>query len=795
MAVSSSIPPPDLLAVVRLAARRLTPVVVDLGPGQPLLHSFVDSVQGRGRSARFMLSPIASNAIPKQSASWIQISSTDEEQPWALNARKIEPLGATDAVVELRGARLVNNTEAPFDHGLTAANDSLILVVPGGIDDRAAYVFPISQISATACTVEATSPLEPSTELSLVEIIGDRRLLREASARVEETIPWLMPNGSRRFRCRLTLRPTQESGVTNLFDRVTDARQVRRLVDFAGMMTAVGWYEIPGKEQGTVRFLRVEQDSATLEVVSPDGFELAPSTSIRIGLDIFAVHYEMVVRVLERHDNNLRVTLPLVLRRRRRHRRAERIPVPTEETVVLSFRNPATGHVEKRLVSDISFVGLSFPTNDSHDVLWSGLPLEQAELDWHGKRISLGDLDVRATVSGEHTRSCHTSITKPGIANDPVLIDLLATLAHPDITVHGGQDFTSLINIYIKAGLFAPFMHRNLEPMVERAKSVWSLLHSKAPDVVRTLVHGPDHDPDGAVTVMRAWERAWIGQHLVSVNPEIDGTAGKLQLAYLDHILPRPDGHFLVFFVKADNRIMNAFYERFFATTGTPESVERNVVQLWSRKTENPETPAKPDHPPASFHNHHKSYRVRPLRPGDENLVSRSAIRLFGFITAAGLSLLPGELFLPDTSHRFSKAGLKRSRTCRLVTFHSQPVYAIIEERMPPGLNLTWMLNSNWIIPIHPELDKDNLALFTALDHIIRSPSQSPIGDRFLNVPLRIPPDPLLRAGFEKEADVNLNVFSRAGLQHHFQYAASRYGELAARVLARNIRRVSLAPS
>jgi hypothetical protein len=731
-----------------------------------------------------LLSPIAGKAIPAQLQNWIQISPTDDPRPWTLSVAGIEALGDDAASVTLRGARFVNSADNALEHRLMAADESLILVVPGGIDDRNAYVFPVSEISATACTVEATAPLDPSTELRLVEIMGDRRLLREASARVQQTTAWFMPNGSARFRCRLTLEPGRSTDSAHLFDRINDARQVRRVVDLAGMMTAYGWYEIPGRERGTVRFLRVERDEALIEVVSPDRFEVEPSTSVRIGLEIFSVHYEMVVRVLERQDNHLRITLPLVLRRRRRHRRAERVPVPPEQTVLLRFRNPATGHVKQRLVSDISFVGLSFICDEESDVLWESLPLEQAELEWLGHHVSLGDLDVRATVTSEQNRLCHTAITKPGIANDPVMIDLLATLAHPSITVHEGRDFNTLINIYIKAGLFAPFMHRNLEPMIEQAKNVWSRLHTGAPDLVRTLVHGPDHDPDGAVTVMRPWERAWIGQHLVSTKSETEGIAGKLQLAYLDHILPRPDGHFLVFFVKADNYRMNAFYERFFASTGTPESVERNEVELWCRKGETPITSLP----------RHKSFRVRPLRRSDEQLVARAVQRRFGFFTAAGLSMLPGELSLPDTAKRFARAGLKRDRNCRLVTFRSQPVYAIIEERMPPGLNLTWMLNASWIIPIHPQLDKDHLALLAALNDILQTPAQSPVGDRFLDIPAGIPPEPLQQAGFEKEADVNLCVFSRAGLQHHFHYAATRYGEIAARILDREARRSTQPP-
>jgi hypothetical protein len=112
-----------------------------------------------------------------------------------------------------------------------------------------------------------------------------------------------------------------------------------------------------------------------------------------------------------------------------------------------------------------------------------------------------------------------------------VLIDLIAQLGHPEVAVHDGKDFSSLVKIYIKAGLFAPFMHRNLEPLTRKAQLIWSALHTRAADVVRTLVHGDPGAPDAAVTALRAWERTWMAQHFVDVGAMSEGASGKLQLA------------------------------------------------------------------------------------------------------------------------------------------------------------------------------------------------------------------------------------------------------------------------
>jgi hypothetical protein len=249
-------------------------------------------------------------------------------------------------------------------------------------------------------------------------------------------------------------------------------------------------------------------------------------------------------------------------------------------------------------------------------------------------------------------------------------------------------------------------------------------------------------------------------------------------------VLPRPDGHFLLFFVKADNRRMNSFYERFFTSAGTSEAVKRATVELWSRAGELAEAPGPVE----------GGFRIRLCKSGDELLVSRAARRALGELAAAALSMLPGEIELPDTAARFAKAGLQRSRSCRLLVSRGQPLYAIIEERTPPGLNLTWMLNANWLLPIHPDLDPNGLAIEAAVRHVVQSPAQSPVGDRFVIVPEGLFGPPLQAAGFNKLAAVYLYVLNRAGVHRYYYYTASRYGEVGAR-MERRKHRSSLRPA
>jgi len=687
--------------------------------------------------------------------------------------------GPHRARVDLSRARVLPPHRDPAS--FSQRTDLLVLVVPGGVHGGSTYVFPIERIGTDVCEIRCNEPLALRERLQRVEIIGDRRLLRRASAEVLEATPWYLPDGSQTFRCRLSLDEEPPSTVyaeTGPHDLVTEANEVRRLIDLAGNLQCEGWYEAPGWGRGTMRLIEVGKDSMSIELAQEPTKDGVRGRSVRLGFELLAIAYEIVVRVLARIGECLSLALPLILRRRRRHRRDHRVTVGPSHAVTLSFRNPVSGAVHTNPVKELSFFAVSFESA-SDQVLWKGLPLEQAQLSWGDRLIHIGDLlvDEQAYDQRSDATRCVASIQLASVADDEDMIALLATLAHPNVHLHDGANFSALHEIYLQADLFGPHMHRNLEPILAQTQDVWRRLHTDASAVARTFVRGPEHAPDAAATVLRAWEHAWIPQHYVEIRHESGSATGDLQVAYLDHIVPRADGRYLVFFVKTDNHAMNGYLKRFFSSVGTPDAVTKSVMELWSGMVSSIESTASP-----------VGVVVRRLEAYDEPIVARAVERVLGQSAAAALSIVPGEMDLPDCRERFAAASLERSRECWVVTRDGTILYAVLEERTTPGVNLTWMLNATWILPVHPELDQDHGALDAALDFIVQRPAQTPTGERFLNLPRGLDPACMERRGFTKEASLFLYVLSRAGLHRVLNFAVQRHGEVDA-VIARRERR------
>ncbi len=767
----------DAWTLLGVAARELLPVVVEMGPDQARFASFIASVAKEGEHAYAVLDPVAADALPPPGAPF-RIVPADGVAGWVVTANRLEPDGPRRARVDLAGARIL--LEQPDKSHAVQITDLLVLVVPGGLDGSSSYVFPVQRIGADVCEVRTSVALAPGSEIERVEIVGDRRLLRRASAQVLRTVPYYLADGGRSFTSRLSLSDEPQVPLDQPHDLVTDSKEVRRLIELAGMLQTQGWYEAPGWGRGTLRLLEAGKDSLLVELGADLPAGDLTRRSIRMGFDVFAVPYELDVRGLAIEGGRLRAALPLILRRRRRHRRDHRVSVLPSHGVELSFRHPVTGAVSTHPVRELSFFGVCFECEPQASVLWKGLPLEQAQLTWGNRLVHLGDLGVEHYGYDQGTQAvrCVASIPQSNVADDPDMISLLATLAHPRVRAHDGRDFSALHRTYVKAGLFGPHMHRNLAPMLEQIEGVWRRLHSDASDVARTFVHGPENAPDAAVTIVRAWEHTWVPQHFVDISPDINGATGSLQTAYLDHLVPRRDGRYLVFFVKTDNSVMNAYLKRFFAGMGTPDAVARTTVELWSR-------PAGA----AMVSTDSTGVTLRPCQAADEVVVARAAERALGSYAAAALSLVPGELSLPDSRERFGRAMLERSRECWLVTRGDEIAYAVLEERATPGVNLTWMLNSTWVVPVHPEIDRDGSLFDAALRSVVERPAQSATGERFLNLPEGLDHARLRTWGFTKEASVYLYALTRAGLHRFLSFAVNRYGEVDAMALRRERRR------
>ena len=760
---------------VRQAVAVLAPAIVELGADPVQLHSYFDRLETVGNSRFLMLSPIAADALPRREIGPVTIHcqhATGASVPWTLLGRSIVPIGNDSARVDLTNARVIPKHGSPPP--ITSRHKHLSLVTPvgtrgsGGSD---ANVFPVVELDSDSCVVDVSTPFELGQFLPVVEIVGDSHVLRRCAASVFDVVPWCTPSGSRRFRCMLRLSENSAAQGSDLLEVVDDPTRVRRVLEFAAMSGTLGWFETPTAERGEARFVATERDALELVLYPPR----APASSrfIKIGFSLFACEYEAIVRVLQESQSHVRTAFPLNVRRGRSFRQEHR-SARSPDDLRISFRNPVTGRPSEHPVTELSLHKLECDVVSDSELLWEGLPLDDAHLHDGERDIRLGEVRITSLVPHGHSRRVEIAIPQ----THKELTSLIHSVAHPEVSQHDGHNFRNMLGIYKQAGLFAPHMRENLDPIVPQAKRVWHAIHHAGSDLVQTFVHGPADAPDGAGSILRAWEHGWVVQHLVNVSQQFNGAAGHVIIAMFDFVQRRPDGQHLVFFVKSDNRQMNSFHDRFMATSGTSEAAERRTVQFWKRPEGAGLLALDPD------------FRIGSMRRAHEPLVAHAAERVFGEHGSAALSFTPGEFQIPDTTQRFARAGVTRKRVASIVSApRVPPLWAVIEEVTSQGVNFTWMLNASWLFPIHGALDRDHRGLRAALAHIVNKPGQSPTGDVFVNTAGDVDPLVLESAGFEKLADIYMYAMNRTGINRFYYYISDRYGEMDARTQQRQARR------
>jgi hypothetical protein len=788
-------PPTDLSAraIAERMARMLAPVVVDLGPGQPRFESYLDWDEEK---QTLLLVPIAGVELALALAgcqSAIRIRSSDPAEPWMLTARSLRVLGDRIAAVELnRGNAICLPARFP-GRAQAAGREPLVLAVHAGADGSAieGHVFPVTSLGAAHCLIDASAPLDRGQLLGPVEVIGERRILRRAVGEVIEVIPWITPHGHRRFRCRLALDDgsgwvavapdRDQSG----FDLLSDPDRIGHLFDLGGMLGLRGWYDAPGWQRRRMRMGEMRDGLIVIEVDEappPDAIPLPPD--VRLGFEVFGVSYEGWLRLHRRRGNRFEVALPYVLRRCRR-RREQRAVVPVDRPVTVTFRNTANGEVVQRSVRDLSFGGLSFVA-DGSDLYWKGICLEGARIDWDGQRLPLGDLEVRALTRGASGQMvCHVANRGAGPSAHAGFISLLAELYHPEAERHDGAGFAAMVQLYERAGLLSDFMLRNLRPVIPHATDCWRKLHDARASVACTLLfRGSSPEPQAAFSAVRVWEKAWLVQHFGALPTADRRAAGTLQFAYVDFVMPQPDTHYMTFFVRAENSRMNAFHERFFELTGTPEAVTRVAMSRWLLRGDRtrPPAPAWVSRSPLVF---------RPMIRTDEIVVARAAERSLGAMAAMAVSMTPGSFTLPETARRFGRLGLHRGRQVSLLCEGAVVQAALMKESTSPGVNLTWMLDAWWFLPVEAYRTGDHAATALAAEAIARAPSEVPQADKLLMVPDGTPTAPLAEAGFERLSDLHFYVINRSGFRRYHEYIADRYGELGAKMIKRSAARVA----
>ncbi|HJL01067.1 MAG TPA: hypothetical protein RMH85_26680 [Polyangiaceae bacterium LLY-WYZ-15_(1-7)] len=733
----------ELMRQLRASVAELEPVVARR-PGGVACSGFLERIQGPRRAAQLVLHPVGVRGLGESDG---PLSIHAPERGWTLVSTAAEVHAPDVVCVPLADARLFTERE-PKSSSYQAR--SLYLTCPQRGD---LHTFPVCSIGRGHCVIDAPPDFHTGEELGTVELLGDEGPLRRCGGVVREVVPWYSPHNRQRFWVRIDFVPRSEESPGE-YELVSDPDRIRQVLELASLLQLEA--QLAGAPSMFAR-LDLEQAELHLEGEVPD----EPHVELRF--DLFAASYETITRVtrVTRVGRGATVlALPLVLRRRRR--RAEtRARIPKERDAVFHYRNPVSGRTARGAVQDLSLGGLCFDAPAREDaLLWEDLPLRDARLEVGDFRTALGDVQVRHV--GE--RRVHLAFNHR--REDPRFADLLAELRHPSLEAHDGASFEAQLALYRDRGLLMPHMNQLLEAAGEDAALAWRRAHTEGASLCRTLARYEDGEAVASVTALQAWDRVWLGQHLAAQPRRRGCTPGTLLLAFLDHVILKPDCRYMVFFAAAENAKMNRIHTRFQELTGTSEAVGKARIQAWLLPRTRPAEPTL------------DGFRTVGLRRRHRALIEHAATREMGALVARGLGLDAETLTLARLRRRFAAAGLVRRRELAVLSRRGRARMAMVTERCSPSLCIPGILDGTWLLPLHGSPERPTASQHDdAVRHALRTlrlQRAEPV--RLLLAPGTLPTTEFERAGLEHAFDANVYVLNRAGLRRYVSFLMESYG-------------------
>ncbi|MFH1953670.1 MAG: PilZ domain-containing protein [Pseudomonadota bacterium] len=235
-------------------------------------------------------------------------------------------------------------------------------------------------------------------------------------------------------------------------------------------------------------------------------------------------------------------------------------------TPVIIFEHPLLGKKIQLDVSDISTSGFSVYEKDEEEVLIQGMIIPELTIEFAGavKIRCSAQIIYRLEEDRREVRSGF-AILDMDIDSYTRLVHILANSIDPYSRVSNKVDMDALWEFFFETGFIYPKKYGLIQSQKEEFKETYRRLYNDNPDIARHFVYQRNGRLYAHISMVRAYERAWMIHHHAARNVE-GRRAGfavlKQIVLYLNdmHRLPSTKiDHMMVYF-----RPENKFPDRVF---------------------------------------------------------------------------------------------------------------------------------------------------------------------------------------------------------------------------------------
>lgn len=314
---------------------------------------------------------------------------------------------------------------------------------------------------------------------------------------------------------------------------------------------------------------RVDAIADMLFLIDPPP-EFAPGACVRFSFESGGAHFRFVAALSEHESHGARHVVALLPSELRGHRRwTPRIRLAPGEGHV-ELRTLLGAETVRRSAADVEMEGIGF-TAEPGDLLPIGTRLPSLTLVLAGGatvRAAGRVVSRRALESGSGPRA-----VRCGVRLDPLTPEAQSTLAdvivgrtHPGLELARGLGFDAVWCFLRETGFLYAEKEQQLRPSLPEIRTTMTRLLAHPEGPLRTLVfRAPAGDIQGHVSVVRAYQRTWMLQHL-AVRKDGGSTmaaARALNQGIIDYLEHLPDAEWIRIWFRPKNRYPARTFGRF----------------------------------------------------------------------------------------------------------------------------------------------------------------------------------------------------------------------------------------
>jgi hypothetical protein len=262
--------------------------------------------------------------------------------------------------------------------------------------------------------------------------------------------------------------------------------------------------------------------------------------------------------------------------RRHRKRPSRNIRQELNPRPKMLFIHPFLGRKVELEISDISTSGFSVCEETEERILCPGIILPEVTIEFAGLlKTHCSAQVIYSKPIGEGSCRCGLAILDMDIHAYSSLNHVLVKALDPCANVSSDLDIDALWKFFFETGFIYPKKYRVIQHQRTKFKETYKKLYQDAPEVARHFTYEKNGRIYGHISMVRAYERAWmIHHHAASAlrNQRTGFMVLKLIMHYLNdmHRLPSANMDYAMCYFRSENKFPDRVFGGFARELNDP---------------------------------------------------------------------------------------------------------------------------------------------------------------------------------------------------------------------------------